>query len=188
MATHPPGIADEAALTARPSEAMARMGTRALLVGGAGLLLSGLGFVTAPGVFWQSYLIAYVFLMGITLGPLAVLMIQHLTGGAWTMISRRVLEAATRNLPLMALLFLPLAFKVSDLYAWAQPIETLDETTAHAVHLKHAYLNVPFFFGGTALLIVVGVALDTVAQMETHLLTRNYEGFMKRGRLRGRRG
>lgn len=47
--------------------------------------------------------------------------------------------------------------------------------------------NVPFFFGGTALLIVVGVALDTVAQMETHLLTRNYEGFMKRGRIRGRR-
>jgi len=48
--------------------------------------------------------------------------------------------------------------------------------------------NVPFFFGGTALLIVVGVALDTVAQMETHLLTRNYEGFMKQGRVRGRRG
>ncbi len=51
-----------------------------------------------------------------------------------------------------------------------------------------AQFNVPFYFGGTALLIVVGVALDTVAQMETHLLTRNYEGFMKRGRLRGRRG
>jgi preprotein translocase subunit SecY len=48
--------------------------------------------------------------------------------------------------------------------------------------------NVPFYFGGTALLIVVGVALDTVAQAETHLITRNYEGFMKRGRLRGRRG
>ncbi len=49
-------------------------------------------------------------------------------------------------------------------------------------------LNVPFFFGGTALLIVVGVALDTVSQVETHMITRNYEGFMKRGRLRGRRG
>jgi preprotein translocase subunit SecY len=48
--------------------------------------------------------------------------------------------------------------------------------------------NVPFYFGGTALLIVVGVALDTVAQIETHLLTHNYEGFMKRGRIRGRRG
>lgn len=48
--------------------------------------------------------------------------------------------------------------------------------------------NVPFYFGGTALLIVVGVALDTVAQIETQILMRNYEGFMKRGRIRGRRG
>ena len=51
-----------------------------------------------------------------------------------------------------------------------------------------ARFNVPFFFGGTALLIVVGVALDTVAQIETHMLTRSYQGFMRRGRLRGRRG
>src|SRR5205807_8750608 len=49
-------------------------------------------------------------------------------------------------------------------------------------------VNVPFYFGGTALLIVVGVGLDTGAAMETPLLTRNYEGFMKRGRIRGRRG
>ena len=48
--------------------------------------------------------------------------------------------------------------------------------------------NVPFYFGGTALLIVVGVALDTVAQMQTHLLTRNYEGFMGRGRIKSPRG
>ncbi|MFQ5665140.1 MAG: preprotein translocase subunit SecY [Candidatus Binatia bacterium] len=47
--------------------------------------------------------------------------------------------------------------------------------------------NVPFYFGGTALLIVVGVALDTVAQIETHMLTRSYQGFMRRGRMRGRR-
>jgi preprotein translocase subunit SecY len=47
--------------------------------------------------------------------------------------------------------------------------------------------GVTFFFGGTALLIVVGVGLDTIAAMETHLITRNYEGFMKRGRIRGRR-
>ena len=51
-----------------------------------------------------------------------------------------------------------------------------------------SYFNVPFRFGGTALLIVVGVALDTIAQMETHLLTRSYQGFMRRGRMRGRRG
>jgi len=48
-------------------------------------------------------------------------------------------------------------------------------------------LRVPFYFGGTALLIVVGVALDTIAAMETHMISRSYEGFMKRGRIRGRR-
>jgi preprotein translocase subunit SecY len=47
--------------------------------------------------------------------------------------------------------------------------------------------KVPFYFGGTALLIVVGVAMDTVSQIEAHMLTRNYEGFLKKGRLRGRR-
>jgi len=50
-----------------------------------------------------------------------------------------------------------------------------------------SYFNVPFYFGGTALLIVVGVALDTAGQIETHLLTRQYEGFMKKGRIARRR-
>ena len=48
--------------------------------------------------------------------------------------------------------------------------------------------NVPFYFGGTSLLIVVGVALDTVSQIESHLVTRSYEGFLKKGRIKGRRG
>lgn len=48
--------------------------------------------------------------------------------------------------------------------------------------------RIPFYFGGTSLLIVVGVALDTVSQIESHLVTRSYEGFLKKGRLKGRRG
>ena len=48
--------------------------------------------------------------------------------------------------------------------------------------------NVPFYFGGTALLIVVGVAMDTVQQIESQLIMRHYDGFMKRGRVRSRRG
>jgi len=47
--------------------------------------------------------------------------------------------------------------------------------------------NVPFYFGGTALLIVIGVAMDTLAQIEAHMLSRHYEGFLKKGRIRGRR-
>ena len=49
-------------------------------------------------------------------------------------------------------------------------------------------LNVKFFFGGTSLLIVVGVAMDTVQQIESQLIMRHYEGFMKGTRIRGRRG
>jgi preprotein translocase subunit SecY len=47
--------------------------------------------------------------------------------------------------------------------------------------------NLPFYFGGTALLIVVGVAIDTIAQIESHAVMRNYDGFLKSGRIRGRR-
>jgi preprotein translocase subunit SecY len=48
-------------------------------------------------------------------------------------------------------------------------------------------MALPFYFGGTGLLIVVGVALDTLQQIESHLLMRHYDGFLKKGRLRGRR-
>ncbi|BHH84276.1 preprotein translocase subunit SecY [Desulforhopalus sp. 52FAK] len=50
-----------------------------------------------------------------------------------------------------------------------------------------AQFNIPFFFGGTALLIVVGVGIDTISQIESHLHMRNYEGFMKQGKVKGRR-
>jgi len=50
------------------------------------------------------------------------------------------------------------------------------------------YINIPFYFGGTSLLIVVAVSLDTMQQIESHMVMRNYDGFMKKGRLKGRRG
>ncbi|MEW6601487.1 MAG: preprotein translocase subunit SecY [Nitrospirota bacterium] len=53
--------------------------------------------------------------------------------------------------------------------------------------ILRGYFNVPFYFGGTSILIVVGVALDTVSQMESHLVTRSYDGFLKKGRVKGRR-
>ena len=53
--------------------------------------------------------------------------------------------------------------------------------------ILYRIFNIPFYFGGTGLLIVVGVALDTVTQIETHLVTRHYEGFLKKGRIKGRR-
>jgi preprotein translocase subunit SecY len=49
-------------------------------------------------------------------------------------------------------------------------------------------LNIEFYFGGTSILIVVGVAMDTMQQIEAQLVMRHYDGFMRRGRLKGRRG
>src|SRR5581483_5340116 len=59
--------------------------------------------------FFHSYLIGFMLWLGISLGSMAFLMIQHLTGGKWGMVIRRPLEAAMNTLPLMAALFIPLA-------------------------------------------------------------------------------
>ena len=80
--------------------------------------------------------------LGITLGCLAIVMIHHLSGGAWGLVIRRLLEAGTRTLPIMALAFLPIAFGVRVLYLWARP----DAVASDAVLREKAlYLNVPFF-------------------------------------------
>lgn len=90
--------------------------------------------------FFHSYLIAYLFWLGITLGSLAVLMMQHLTGGRWALVIRRILEAATRTLPLMAVAAIPLLIGMRSLYAWARPGQ--DDPL---ILSKHFYLNPQFF-------------------------------------------
>ena len=68
-----------------------------------GLVLTGIG-VAMSGVdrFYQAYLVAYTFWMGVVLGSLAILMVQHLSGGAWGVVLRRPLEAVVKTLPVMA--------------------------------------------------------------------------------------
>ncbi len=142
MATHSTDHFDEAALMVRPTEQIGQLGSRSLLIGGVGALLALVGFFVSGETFMTSYLIAYIFWISLTLGSLGVLMVHHLSGGAWGMAGRRIWEAGTRTLPLMALLFLPIAFNLDTLYAWARP-EAADD---HILHLKAAYLNAPFFY------------------------------------------
>jgi hypothetical protein len=68
--------------------------------------------------FFRSYLLGYVWWLGITLGCLAVLMMQHLAGGLWGFVIRRPLESAVRLLPLLAVMFVPLIFGIPSLYVW----------------------------------------------------------------------
>jgi hypothetical protein len=107
-----------------------------------GLLLAGAGFaMSGLDRFYQAYLIAYTFWMGIALGSMALLMVQHLTGGAWGVVIRRPLEAAASTIPVMAVLFLPIIAGMHDLYEWTHPEALADPV----IQEKAAYLNTPFW-------------------------------------------
>jgi hypothetical protein len=128
--------------TFQPPESVSglqRLGTVAAVVG---LILAAVGFaIGGLERFYQAYLVAYTFWLGLSLGSLALLMVQHLTGGAWGVVIRRPLEAAVSTLPAMALLFLPIVPGMHDLYHWTHP-EALNDPVIAA---KAAYLNTPFF-------------------------------------------
>src|SRR3989442_9142660 len=84
------------------------------------MILAAGAFLDRPQ-FFRSYLYGFTFWVGISVGSLALLMLQHLTGGGWGLVIRRVLEAATRTLPLMLLLFVPVAIGLKHIYAWTDP-------------------------------------------------------------------
>jgi hypothetical protein len=110
-------------------ESIGRLQQRALFVGGVALLVSLLGVMRTPGLFYQSYLMSFMLICGLTLGSLGLLMLQHLTSGQWGIIIRRSLESATRTIPLLAAFFLPIAlFGMHHLYsAWLDPEEVKKE-------------------------------------------------------------
>ena len=82
---------------------------RCLLIGIGGMVVCIIGLFFSPAQFFRSYLLGYVFWIGIALGCLAIVMVHHLSGGAWGLVIRRLLESGTRTLPLMFLLFIPIA-------------------------------------------------------------------------------
>jgi hypothetical protein len=115
---------------------VARLERSVLPVAAAGLLLLAVGFLTNPAQFFRSYLFAFVFWNGVAVGCLSISMISHLTGGLWGLFIRRFLEAGTRTFPVLALLFLPVAFGATRIYSWPHD---------HTLGAKALYLNVPFF-------------------------------------------
>ncbi len=107
---------------------MARIQRRSLIAGLMALAFWAVGTLLHPDQIFQSYLVGYLFWSGIALGSLAVLMLQYLTGGEWGVVIRRPLEAATRTLPLLVLLFIPLAFGMQRLYMRAYAAQAADTT------------------------------------------------------------
>jgi hypothetical protein len=121
--------------------ALAGFQQRALVIGGIGLVAGAVGAVMNFSQFVHSWLIGFLFCLGLTLGSLALLMLQHLSGGQWGLVSRRVFEAATRTLPVVALFFIPILIGLPAVFEWARP-EAVDNAVIQA---KAGYLNRGFF-------------------------------------------
>jgi hypothetical protein len=126
-------------------ETLRRIEHWALGVGVAALAVCAIGAPFSPTAFFCVYLVAFLFFLSVAHGCFVILMIYHLTGGAWGFLIRRPLEAGMRTLPLLAVLFLPIGFGVRYLYPWAQ---TADGPLSEAWQRRGLYyLNEPFFWG-----------------------------------------
>src|SRR6201998_589966 len=137
-------------------ESVSRLQTRALGLGAIALLLSLFGVLRSPGAFYQSYLVSFLLVLGLALGSLGLLMLQHLTSGQWGIIIRRPLESATRTLPLLAVLFLPIAFfGMKYLYgAWLDPERVRAEPLSA---MQQGYLTAHWFYIRAIIYFVVWI-------------------------------
>jgi hypothetical protein len=126
--------------TLRPQ--MEKVQKSALFVGVAALIISGIGAFTDPAHFWQSYLFAYIFWAGLTLGCLGIFFLHNVVGGNWGVAIRRLVESGLKTLPLILLFAIPVFFALGAIYKWTDAGYVKEH---FAVGHKAAYLN-PFWF------------------------------------------
>ncbi len=135
---------------------LAGLQRRFLLAGAAGAAVSLVGLLVDVRQFLQSYLMGYMLCLGVTLGSLALGMVHQLSGGAWGVVLRRPIGAASRVLPVMTALFLPIAFGMTYIYSWTSAdVVGRSELLQH----KRLYLNTPFFLVRAAIYFVVWNAI-----------------------------
>jgi hypothetical protein len=144
----------------RAPESVSRLQRNALVLGGIALLLAILGAIKAPQIFFPSYLMGYLLILGLALGSLGLLMLQHLTGGNWGIVIRRPLESATRTLPLLAVLFLPIVFGMKYLYgAWLDPERVREEPLSA---MQQGYLTQHGFYVRAVIYFAVWLLLMAI--------------------------
>ena len=142
------------------SEQIRQVPSRALILGIAGLVITGLWLFTDRAQFFQAYLAAYIFWSGISLGCVLMLMAHNMSGGYWGFTMRRFLEAGASALPLIAVLFLPIALGLHDLYPWAD--SSAVAASAVMTH-RQAFLNPPFFLLRAAAYLIIWIAFGLAA-------------------------
>jgi hypothetical protein len=117
---------------------MGRLQKQLMVCGIIGLVLCAIFGISSSQQFFRSYLMAYVFWVSAPLGCTALLMVHHLTGGWWGLPIRRILEAGSRSIRLMAVLFIPILIGMSQIYSWARPQDVQSDPILQA---KRWYLN-----------------------------------------------
>jgi len=130
---------------------------RSLIIGVIFAVISLALAVIRPDEFFRAYLLGYMAWLGVTLGSMAILMVRHLTGGGWGMVIRRILGAAMRCLPLMAVLFVPILFGLPKLYVWARPLDSIADKhlREHLQDITKTYLNVHGFIIRAAIYLAI---------------------------------
>ncbi len=133
----------------------------ALAIGVVFFLLTFVQLFLKPAAFFQSYLFAFLFWNGLTVGSLGIILMHNVVGGIWGVMIRRMTEAAARLLPIMAILLLPVIIGMvgwHELYKWSDP------AVAHGdpnVALKTGWLNIPFWLARTVFYFLVWWFLGT---------------------------
>jgi hypothetical protein len=148
---------------------LARWQRRALVIGAVAAALSIIGAFVNRAQFFHSYLFAWLFWLGLSLGALVVVMMQNLTGGWWGLAVRNLCFAAIMTLPLLFLLFVPLIFGLHQIYAWSNGVLI-------GLH-KREYLSVPFFIARSVFYFAVPLARipDRPERGRTHQLRALHE-------------
>jgi hypothetical protein len=129
----------------------------ALIVGATLLILCTVYGVFFRMSFFRAYLIAFEFWLSVSLGCMVVMMIRHLTGGAWGLYLRPLLEAGAAIIPLLAVFFVPLLLGLAYLYPW-HPNSIASEWN-NLSDAKHMWFNLPFFLGRAAAYFVIWTGL-----------------------------
>lgn len=174
--------------TARPEfdfaapPAIERWQRMALIIGVLGSIGAVVGWIIETQRFYQAFLLGYMWCIGLTLGSLAVLMVYHLTGGKWGTVLRRILEAGTRTMPLMVVLFIPILIGMRDLYPWARPdVVASDE---HVQHLAHSYLRPSLFVFRAAIYFTIWslliFRLTRISDRQDRPPVENFDGTLRR--------
>ncbi|MFO0966203.1 MAG: hypothetical protein U0793_11555 [Gemmataceae bacterium] len=148
-----------------------------LIAGIVGLGLCALGAFFGPAAFFRSYLVAYLFWLAFPLGSLALLMVFNMTGGRWGLGLQAIQEAAIDTIPLMALLFVPVALGLDDLYLWTNSYVLEHDAILRG---KSPYLNVPAFLLRAAVYFAVWIVVSQLLNLWSTNRRRVYDPVIAR--------